>query len=106
MSNYATAVKKYESKGNVVEVRTDYRCRAHGCPNAGTMEKGVCFFHWQADPLKWPQVTEEICQNFDRMRNHGTFSPERQAMYRATSRKLFKQTGRKPLGLHSSTEDK
>lgn len=99
--SYGTAVKKYEEK-SVVEVRTDWSCRAHGCPNAGTMEKGVCFFHWRAAPSTWPEVTEDIKANFDRMRNWGKLSPERQAMHRAASQKLFNQTGRKPTGLQGA----
>lgn len=81
----------------------DYTCIAHGCPNAGSMDNGTCFFHWrESDSLKWATVTQEIRENTDRMRNHGAFSPELQAKYRATSQALFPGVG-KPRGLLSST---
>ena len=81
------------------KVRTDYSCRAHGCPNAGSMEGEVCFFHHRDPVHKWSETTQEIRENFDRMRNWGTYSAERQAKHRATSQKLFGQTGRNPTGL-------
>ncbi len=83
-------------------VRTDYRCRAHGCPNAGSMAGDLCYHHWRAEPMVWPFVTQEICENFDAMRNWGQASPELLARRRAESQRKFGQSGRKPMGLVQS----
>lgn len=69
---------------------TDWRCRAHGCPNAGCMDGGVCFFHWrESDPLKWAGVTQMVRENYEQCKNWGELSPELQARYRANAAKLF-----------------
>jgi hypothetical protein len=88
--SYAKAVKKYEDDGGSVSVRTDYACKAHGCPNAGSMED-FCYFHWKVkdQPEKWAAITHQNRMNFDERRNWGQFSPERQAMHRAASQKLM-----------------
>jgi len=52
-----------------VKVRTDYRCKAQGCPNAGSIED-KCYWHWrEADPMKWPQITKWVQDNFEKARN-------------------------------------
>ena len=89
---YTKAVEKYEAdKGVAVNVRTDYRCKAHGCPNAGSIED-FCYFHWRAreEPAKWGAITHMIRNDFDQYRNWGQFSPERQAMHREASQKLMR----------------
>lgn len=90
--SYAKAVKQYEESGGPPTVRTDYACKAHGCPNAGAVED-FCYHHWKVreEPHKWQQITHTIRENFDAMRNWGTFSPERQAMHRAASQKLLQE---------------
>ena len=52
-------------------VRTNYHCKANGCPNAASMAGDVCYWHWRADPLAWGSVTTRIRANFEEMRNHG-----------------------------------
>lgn len=53
------------------EVRNDYRCKAHGCPNAGSIED-LCYWHWaEGDSLKWADITTRIRNNFETMRNFG-----------------------------------
>lgn len=96
--SYATTVKKLGELAEKPMPKT-YECIAHGCPNAGSMDGGTCFFHWrESDPMKWAGVTQEIRENFDRMRNHGKFSAELQAKYRATSQAMFPGVG-KPRGM-------
>ena len=43
-------------------VRTNYGCRAHGCPNAASMTEGdLCYAHWSAaDPQSWGAITHKI----------------------------------------------
>lgn len=83
--------------------RTDYRCKAHGCPNAGSMSGDVCFYHSVAAPENWSRVTQDIRENFDEMRNWGQISPDLQAKRRADSQRKFGQTGRKPTGLQGAS---
>lgn len=76
MSTYKE--KKYNG-GTIPEpglsLRTNYRCAARGCPNAGSIDDGGedhpgrCFFHWRADPKDWPAVTQRIIENFEAKRN-------------------------------------
>lgn len=61
-----------------VRVRSDYRCRANGCPNAGCVDdvseahRGTCYWHWrELDARKWDAITQKIRGDFERMRNHG-----------------------------------
>lgn len=86
MSQYSEARKKLSDQpddgGGRGGPRTDYRCRAHGCPNAGCIDdegeklRGRCYFHWrEPDPSKWPAITERIHADFERMRNHGAPMP-------------------------------
>ena len=96
MSQYAETVKKLPTALDA-PVRTDYRCAAHGCPNAASIDDdwpkhtGRCYFHWrEPDSLKWPAITQRIRENFDEMRNHGAVSPERQAMHREASQAMAK----------------
>lgn len=85
-------------------VRTNYACKAHGCPNAGTMDGSLCYFHWrESDPLQWAAITQRIRENFDSMRNWGQFSEELQARHRADSQKRFASALSKPLGLRSGS---
>jgi hypothetical protein len=72
----AIANETIAQQGVDVSVRTDYRCAAHGCPNAASMSDGPgrgggsCFYHWrESDRAKWDSITTEIRANFDRMRN-------------------------------------
>ena len=82
------------------KVRTDYSCKAHGCPNAGSMERSLCYYHWnEPEAYRWDEVTQRIRENFDVMRNHGQFSPELQAKHKADSMKRFGALHRKPTGL-------
>jgi hypothetical protein len=59
-------------------IRTDFRCRAEGCPNAGSMfdlgedtdRRGRCFFHFkETDSRSWPTVTRWIQDNWSKARN-------------------------------------
>ena len=56
--------------------RTDYRCAAHGCPNAGCIDdrgednRGKCFFHANAPFEEWNSITSQI-RSDPSMRNHG-----------------------------------
>ena len=70
---FAKALDDYGKQAGVaVSVRTDYRCKAHGCPNAGSMEGDLCYAHWkESDPANWARVTTEIRANFETMRNWG-----------------------------------
>lgn len=102
MTGYSAAVKKLNEQSGPA-VRTDYSCRAHGCPNAGSMDGSLCYFHWrESDPLRWAEITQRIRENFDSMRNHGHLSPELQAKHRAESQKRF-GAPRGPLGLRSGS---
>lgn len=84
--------------------RPNFACKAHGCPNAGTMDGSLCYFHWrESDPLQWAAITQRIRENFDAMRNHGQFSPKLQAKHRVESQKNFADASRKPLGLRSGS---
>jgi hypothetical protein len=81
--SYAKAKQQYEETKGVsldepTKPRTDYRCAAHGCPNAGCMDdegehkRGRCFWHWrEPDPMNWPAITQRIRENFEEMRNFG-----------------------------------
>lgn len=59
-----------------VTPRTDYRCAAHGCPNAGVIDdrgednRGKCFFHASAPFEDWNRITAQIRAD-QSMRNHG-----------------------------------
>jgi hypothetical protein len=81
MSQYTEARKRI-AEANEAEpethVRTDYRCRANGCPNTGCIDddgvqrRGRCYWHWrETDPLKWDAITQKVRANFETMRNHG-----------------------------------
>lgn len=81
--SYAKAKQRYEEASGAAEqpqrhVRTDYRCRANGCPNAGCIDdggeqnRGRCWFHWnEPEPTRWDAVTRRIRDDFNTMRNHG-----------------------------------
>jgi hypothetical protein len=70
------------------QTRTDYRCKAHGCPNAGCCLGDLCYAHWsEPDPTTWHTVTQRIRENFDALRNWGEVSPERKAAQRAAAQK-------------------
>jgi hypothetical protein len=67
--SYSQAKQEHEQSGGRPEARTDYRCKAHGCPNAGSIDD-LCFWHYrEADPALWPGLTHRIRMNFDKMRN-------------------------------------
>jgi hypothetical protein len=79
--SFKEVVNKLEERST--QVRTNYRCTAHGCPNAGTMGGDLCYWHFVADPLAWGNVTNKIRSNFEDMRNHGPavpFNPQRRDM--------------------------
>lgn len=99
MSQYAATVKRLSPQELVPVEKPNYSCKANGCPNAGSMERGLCFFHWRADPPRWHEVTQEIRENFDSMRNWGKVSPELQAKHRAAAHKRFAHNGRRLGGL-------
>jgi hypothetical protein len=89
--SYAKAKQDYEaSAGSGAQVRTDYRCKAHGCPNAGSIED-FCYFHWREkdNPAAWGAITNHIRNNFDSARNWGQFSPELQEKHREESIKRW-----------------
>lgn len=63
--------------GIPVEPRTNYRCAAWGCPNAGCINDegeqrpGVCWQHFrESDRKKWGAVTAEVKRNFEKLKNH------------------------------------
>jgi hypothetical protein len=88
---YTKAVEKYEEeRSSTVTVRTDYKCKAHGCPNAGCVED-FCYAHWRdkENPPAWGAITNHIRNNFDSARNWGQFSPELQAKHQAESLKRW-----------------
>ena len=88
---YAKAKARFES-APPSDIRTDYSCKAHGCPNAGSMERGLCYFHWrESDASKWAEITTRIRNNFDVMRNHGQFSPELLARHKAQAQERAKR---------------
>ena len=95
--SYARAVQKYDEKSVETQIRTDYRCKAHGCPNAGTMERDLCFFHLQAEPLRWPAVTEQISATWPEMANWGRGKVELEATKAAVRRANL--PARKAVGL-------
>lgn len=74
MSQYAKAVEKLNEQKAQTAQRTDYRCKARGCPNTGTIQD-KCYFHWQAADSTWPAVTQWIQENFHTARNHGPWEP-------------------------------
>ena len=71
--SFTDAVDKYEKDaGKPHVVRTDYKCKAHGCPNAATMGGDICYWHFnEPDPLKWGAVTAKVRNHFETMRNYG-----------------------------------
>jgi len=97
--SYSKAIKQYEEKAP--QVRTNYACKAFGCPNTGSVDGDVCFYHSQASSDTWHRVTQDIRENFDAMRNWGSISPELQSKRKAEAQKKFGQTGRAPTGLQS-----
>ena len=48
---------------------TGSKCAAHGCPNAGAINEGVCFYHHVASSSEWPAVTHEIRSTWPLLRN-------------------------------------
>ena len=72
---FKDVVEKADAAPRSVTVRTDYRCKAHGCPNAASMEGDVCYWHFRSDPLSWGSVTHSSRQDFESMRNHGPSVP-------------------------------
>lgn len=95
MSQYTEARKRLAEANadGEPENRTDYRCRANGCPNAGCIDdvsasnRGRCYRHWrEPDTRKWDAITMKIRDNFERMRNHGA---PRQALPRAPASRPF-----------------
>lgn len=77
---YANAKKRYDQQAAPMQehrARTDYRCRANGCPNAGCINdggessRGMCWYHFnEPDAKNWDAVTLRIRSNFAEMRNH------------------------------------
>ena len=55
------------SKPQKEESYVSYNCCANGCPLPGSIstiqDKWTCSFHFRADSIKWPMVTEAIRQN-------------------------------------------
>jgi hypothetical protein len=73
--SYTRTIEKFNEQGDRGSARSDYRCAAQGCPNMGGINgrfgadrSGVCFYHYQADALAWPEVTRRI-ESDDRMRD-------------------------------------
>jgi hypothetical protein len=68
-------IAKSKDEDEKPKIRTDYRCKAHGCPNTGCIDDtgpgtGRCYWHWrEEDPRKWPAITQEIHENFYRAKN-------------------------------------
>lgn len=76
--SYSRAKKQYEEARQDaahVEVRTDYRCAAHGCPNAASINGRECFHHHVASPDTWHEVTRRIRAD-PSMRNWGNVPTE------------------------------
>lgn len=83
--SYSRAKRQYEEakkEGAAVEVRTDYRCAAHGCPNAAAINGRECFHHHVASPDSWHEVTRRIRAD-PSMRNHGNVPCEPSAAVKA-----------------------
>lgn len=75
-SSYARTVEQLnQAAAEGPKVRVDYRCAAHGCPNAGSMDDtgpgtGRCYHHWrETDRSKWDAITQAIRADFKRFRN-------------------------------------
>lgn len=77
--SYAKVKQQIAEQGSQVEKpRTGYRCKAHGCPNAGCIDgvfgidnSGLCHHHWvEPDSSRWAAITQQIRADFQRMRNH------------------------------------
>lgn len=76
--SYTDIKKRIAEQGEPApKVKMTYRCKANGCPNTGCIDhlgipdSGVCFFHWiEHDASSWPRITQQIRENFQRMRNH------------------------------------
>ena len=72
--SYETARKRQDSEP--VEVAPiNYRCPAHGCPNAAAVSfdgsRWACFFHAKADPTDWPATTQWVGENWPKSANWG-----------------------------------
>jgi hypothetical protein len=57
--------RKRQTEVVVDEQPIDYRCPAHGCPNAASLsfdngKKWACYFHAKEEFKKWDEVTDEI----------------------------------------------
>lgn len=81
-----------------VRARTDYRCAAHGCPNAGPINdrgehaRGMCYWHFMAadKPHTWAAITTRI-RATPSMGNHGNV-PTKPSKWVLEARKLVKPT--------------
>lgn len=61
-----------DKMGKTSQPAMDHRCRANGCPNAGTMRGGTCYYHHQEeDPSKRDAITLKIRSDFNKYRNWG-----------------------------------
>lgn len=90
-----------------VKPRTDYRCAAHGCPNAGVVNdrgeqnRGRCHYHETAPVQDWDRITREIRAN-ESMRNWGIVPVESSAWVKAARAKNANRAAR---GLRSGSGD-
>lgn len=69
--------------GIPVEPRTNYRCAAWGCPNAGCIDDqgelrpGRCWQHFnEPDRTKWPAITAKVKRNWAQLKNHDGPAPD------------------------------
>lgn len=79
-----------------VEPRTNYRCQAWGCPNAGCINDegeqrpGRCWQHFnEADRTKWPAITAKVKREFAKYRNHDGAGPDQDSEPVPTEAELF-----------------
>ena len=92
--SYAKASKDYEDKAQAPResVQVSTACKAHGCPNAGSMvlrdgEQGVCYSHWrEPDSTRWGAVSFKIKNTWPEMANWGTAKTEHEAAKAALRR--------------------
>ena len=68
MKDFRKSSSKPEPEGKPMQtrLRTDFRCVAFGCPNAGAIDdhgegnRGKCYYHWSSSPDQWAEVTNRI----------------------------------------------
>lgn len=107
MKDFRKSSSKPEPQGQPMQtrLRTDFRCVAHGCPNAGAIDdhgegnRGKCYYHWSSSPDEWAAITQRIRFN-DEMKNHGIVPTKQSTWVKQVLAEI-----RGPRGMRSARSD-